>query len=316
MSAITTTNTVLSPATPTTPTPKARANKNKNKQKYISESNAKVQETASNVDKIRTPSLDPSVHETKSSECSPKLSDLHDVQHPTRKDLEDHLAKIKSQTDIFSELNTKIDALRNEAQICKNALDAKSSANDYEEKLTGFQNRFSLLKEQYNDQWEPIEKINKNLTKLIADARHQPLTEDAKKTFSALTNYSLTQINADEEAFNKVVTTCVATSKDIAAMYENTVRRFENARGHINDIDNYIHTTDENPGFFTTALNAAKYYAGRGKKVTLTFDPKQKKPAEDKTQPVPATLAEKVNVAEVVKEETKTAEASQEESQT
>ncbi len=206
-------------------------------------------------------------HKTLSEEKEKNVASKN-VQHPTAFDLNAYLTEINEPVEIFRNLNTQINDLRNKAKICQESLHPLLSVEEYQIKLNTFKGTFQKLQGHFLKQRDGLKNIFENLGKLIKSAEYSSLSQESKKTFSAMTNYSLEKLNNDEENFRKSLNASNAVNSELSKLFENTVVRFQNARDHINGISNYIHS---GKGVVATV----KYMTGYGNAKECTFDPNQ-----------------------------------------
>lgn len=216
------------------------------------------------------------------------------MQHPTQKDLTAYLEEIKQIVEDFKSLDQDIGVLRNNTKKDYNSLNNKLLKDFYIEGLDNNDKLFESYKERYAKQYHSFNDIIDNLAKLIKSAEHPVLTEASKKTFSAITQYSLSKLQVDEDNYKKSVDTYHTLLSTLKTLLANTIDRFENAKNELNAIDAYIHTAG--------VLGTIKYATGYGAQKTRTFEahPQKNKTLKEETEEdkkIPV-LTEEVKLAE------------------
>lgn len=221
-----------------------------------------------------------------------KNTGQEDSHHPTQLDLEHYRGEIENAVDKFKELNEKINNLRNAAKIYQGTLNDQTSKTTSEAKLNEFDETFEALKNKYATQAPKIREIIEEIGKKIAEAEYTPFTDAQKKAFSAITRYPTQRLANEEGAFKTEVATCKQTLAELKECNKNTITRFGDTKGHLDYIDNYIHTT-----------NKLAYMANLGVTKGRSFDPNALPQLEPKAAPQePATSESASTPIDPVKE--------------
>lgn len=169
------------------------------------------------------------------------LGDPMDVKGPTSDDLEAIMLKVAPLIEEFSTLQEQINTLRNNAQMAyKETVNRTTTDKTWQIKLEEIDPYYENLSKTYLSLRPKVDKALAELTDITAKANHKPISDVYLNAFSSMNKLALGRARENEKAYKAKREECVAMLEKLKILLEQTNIRFNNARDHLNAIDNNI----------------------------------------------------------------------------